>query len=32
MVECVNVCRGIDGKWWNMLMCVEELTGSGGMC
>jgi len=25
MVQCVNVCRGTDGKWWNVLMYVEEL-------
>jgi len=32
MVECVNVCGGTDGKWLNVLTCVEELTGNGGMC
>ena len=32
MVECVNVCGGTDGKWWNVLKCVEELTGNGRMC
>jgi len=32
MVECVKVCGVTDGKWWNVLTCVVELTGNGGMC
>jgi len=32
MVECVNVCRGTDGKLWNVLMYVEELTENCGIC
>jgi len=32
MVECVNACGGTDGKLWNVLMRVEELTGNCGMC